>query len=477
MKKIVPVMLAGGSGKRLWPLSRKSYPKQFSSLLEEQSLFQKSAIRLTSSTDIQFEKHITITHSDFRFIVTEQLQAIGIVPKHIILEPEGKNTAPAILAASIFAKNNNPDAILLVAPSDHDIPDTEEFHKAIKAGIEQVQAGKMVVFGISPTNPETGYGYIEVASENLDHLGVASVECFIEKPEYLNAEKMFQAGNYLWNAGIFLFKAVDMITAFEKLENEILKLTEEALRVAKLDLGFYLLNPGLWQKIKNISIDIAIMERIKNLAVIKYSFKWSDLGNWSEVWLKGQKDSYGNVTSETAHSIDCTETLLRSEKSTIQIVGLGLNNIIAIAMPDAVLVANKNRTQDIKDVVEYLKKKNIPQAEIFQKDHRPWGWFESLVLGNGYQVKRICVNPGGALSLQSHKYRSEHWIVVKGIAKVTIGDEVKLINEGESVFVPKNVIHRMENPGTHLMDLIEVQIGSYLKEDDITRYEDIYNRK
>ena len=402
MKKIVPVLLAGGSGSRLWPLSRKSYPKQFSNLLDEQTLFQKSALRLTSSSAIHFDKHITITHSDYRFIVSEQLQAIGVETNHIILEPEGKNTAPAILAASIFAKNNNPDAILLVAPSDHDIPDTEEFHSAVNAGLEQVQAGKMVAFGISPTHPETGYGYLKVVNEKLCHLGASSVEHFIEKPEYLNAEKMFQAGNYLWNAGIFLFKAMDMITAFAKLESKILKLTEEALRAAKLD---------------------------------------------------------------------------RSEKSTLQVVGLGLNNIIAIAMPDAVLVANKNRTQDIKEVVQHLKKINVPQAESFQKEYRPWGWFESLVLGNGYQVKRICVNPGGILSLQSHKHRSEHWVLVKGVAKVTIGDDVKFIKEGQSVYVPKNVIHRMENTETEIMSLIEVQIGSYLNEDDIIRYEDIYNRK
>ena len=476
MSKLYPVLLAGGSGTRLWPLSRKSYPKQFSKIIGENTLFQCSAQRLTTSGILDFAPHITLTKSDFRFIVAEQLHEAGIDPGPILLEPEGKNTAAAILAASLFAHSKDEDAILLVAPSDHVIPDTAAFHEAIKVGLKYIQNHKMVTFGIQPTHPETGYGYLELSTDPLDDAGSSNLKGFVEKPNLQNARKMLDAGHYLWNAGIFLFRARDMFDAFKAYAPETLDLVSQSLDDASADLGFLRLASQPWSELKDISIDYAIMEKAQNLVAVPYASKWSDLGGWDAVWAESKQDALGNVTSETAHAIECSNSLLRSESSGQQIVGIGLNDIMAIAMPDAVLIAPKERAQYVKKAVEMLKSNDILQAEIFPKDHRPWGWFESLALRDRFQVKRICVKPGAALSLQSHNHRSEHWIVVEGTAKVTIDDEIKLVREGQSVFVPLGAKHRMENPGTTPMMLIEVQIGDYFGEDDIIRYEDRYSR-
>ena len=477
MDKIYPVLLAGGAGTRLWPLSRKSYPKQFSNLMGGHTLFQQSSMRLTSSTIVEFASHITLTNSDFRFIVGEQLQAVGIDPGTILIEPEAKNTAPAILAASVFAMNNDPDAVLLVAPSDHVIPDTDAFHHAVKKGLDQVAHGKLVTFGIAPTHPETGYGYLEL-SKNTDVVSeVERVARFIEKPDLENAERMLKSGNYLWNAGIFLFKARDMVDAFEVFDPTTVKLVTASVLEAKVDLGFLRLKPETWSELVPDSIDYAVMEKADNLVAVAYTSKWSDLGGWDAVWAEADKDENNNAVSDAAHAIECENSLLRSENPSQQLVGLGLNDIIAISMPDAVLVANKDCAQELKKVVDHLKESAVLQAQIFPRDYRPWGWFESLVLEDYFQVKRIHVNTGAALSLQSHKFRSEHWIVVEGTAKVTIDDRVRMLEAGQSVYVPLGAKHRLQNPSEGVLVLIEVQIGTYLGEDDIVRYEDIYDRR
>lgn len=474
MSLVVPVLLAGGSGTRLWPLSRKSYPKQFSNIIGDQSLFQQSALRLTSSDKVNFAPHVTMTNSDFRFIVGEQLQSVGISPGPILIEPEGKNTAPAILAASLYAFERDKDAILLVAPSDHAIPDVEAFHGAIAKGIDAVQDGKIVTFGITPRRPETGYGYLEL-SEPTSGEAVDLVR-FVEKPDAFNAQTMLEAGNFLWNSGIFLFSASDIVDAFKLYLPELIEHVQASIDEGTSDLDFWRLDPSAWSKCDDISIDYAIMERASNLVALPFSAGWSDLGGWDAVWDEMERDQNGVAMSANACAIDCKDSLLRSESEGLELVGLGLENILAIAMPDAVLIAHKDRSQDVKHVINKLKSENIMQAETFPKDHRPWGWFETLATRGRFQVKRIFVKPGAALSLQSHHHRSEHWIVVEGTAKVTVGQDVKLVTEGQSVYIPLGAVHRMENPGKVPMVLIEVQTGAYLGEDDIIRYEDVYAR-
>lgn len=474
MEKIIPVLLAGGVGTRLWPLSRKSFPKQFIDFWGNNTLFQQSALRLTSSGEIIFSNHITVTNTKYRFIVTEQLQKVGIDPGPIIIEPETKNTAPAILLAALYAEANYKDAVLIVAPTDHFIPNNKEFHNAISLGQKEVLNGKIVTFGISPTKPETGYGYISV-SKKLQHKAM-EVDKFIEKPDIKRAASMIKEGTYFWNAGIFLFKASHMIELFKKFQPDTLNIVTNALDLAQLDLGFLRINSNLWSKLKNVSIDYGIMEKTKNLVVVPFSSKWSDLGSWDKVWSDSKKDKLGNTTFNGSHLIDCTDTFLKSNSPTQQIVGLGLKNVMAIATEDAVLVAHKDSVKDVKKAVDLLLSKNISQAEDFSKDHRPWGWFEILAHGDHFKVKRIFVKPGASISLQSHSHRSEHWVVVNGSAKITIDDQIKIISQGQSIFVPKHAVHRIENQDNISLIIVEIQIGTYLEEDDIVRYEDLYGR-
>ena len=472
---ITPVILCGGSGTRLWPLSRKSYPKQFSKLMGEETLFQASTKRLSGGNDdIRFDAPMVLTNTDFRFIVVEQLQAVGIDPGAILIEPEGRNTAPAILAVAQYVAQSDPEAVLLVAPSDHVVPDVDAFHTAVSQGLSAVEKGELVTFGIAPTHAETAYGYLEL--EGQPDQGTTKLSRFVEKPNAAKAAEMLAAGNFMWNAGIFLFKAKDIIAAFKKHAADLVAPVTEALNNAKPDLGFLRLAPEPWAKADDISIDYAVMERADNLSVVPFTANWSDLGGWDAVWRESGPDSDGVVTSEGATAIDCHNTLLRAESETMEVVGIGLENIMAVAMNDAVLVADMSRAQDVKLAVAALKEKQSLQATQFPKDHRPWGWFESLVVGDRFQVKRILVHPGASLSLQSHFHRSEHWIVVEGTARVTIDEDVRLVTENQSVYLPLGCVHRMENPGKVPMVLIEVQTGAYVGEDDIVRYEDVYAR-
>ncbi|WP_420585449.1 mannose-1-phosphate guanylyltransferase/mannose-6-phosphate isomerase [Ruegeria sp.] len=474
---ITPVLLCGGSGTRLWPLSRKSYPKQFVPLVGEETLFQASARRLAGSTErLNFAAPVVLTNSDFRFIVVEQLQAVGIDPGAILIEPEGRNTAPAVLAAALHAYEQDQNAVLLVAPSDHVVPDAEAFHAAVERGLEAIAQGQLVTFGIMPTHPETAYGYLELAEPSDGQGAPVALKKFVEKPDHARAAEMLAAGNYKWNAGIFLFRASDIIEAFRTHAADMITPVQSAVETAQPDLGFLRLNPDHWGQADDISIDYAVMEKATNLSVVPFDAAWSDLGGWDAVWRESGPDINGVVAGEGATAIECHNTLLRSESEQLELVGIGLNNIIAVAMNDAVLVADATRAQDVKKAVAALKEKGAAQATEFPKDHRPWGWFESLVVGDRFQVKRIHVHPGASLSLQSHFHRSEHWIVVEGTAHVTIDDREQLVTENESVYIPVGAVHRMENPGKVPMVLIEVQNGAYVGEDDIVRYEDKYAR-
>ena len=469
---IIPVLLAGGAGTRLWPLSRKGFPKQFNALIGPESLFQQAAKRLSGP---DFARPIVLTNADFRFVVVEQLAKSQIDPGAILIEPEGRNTGPAILAAVIHAARHTPDALLLVAPSDHVIPDSNAFRAAVRAAIPAAQAGRIVTFGIRPDRAETGYGWMELAEPPRPETP-SPLHRFVEKPDRASAEAMLARGNFLWNAGIFLFSIQTALQAFRDHAPGLLAPVQAALDLAQADLGFLRLAAEPWSQAEEISIDFAVMEKAGNLDVMPFAAGWSDLGDWAAIWREAMRDNNGNAISGDVTEIDCENSLLRAESGDQLLVGIGLTDMIAVAMKDAVLVAPRARAQEVKAAVAALKAREARQAENFAMDHRPWGWFETLALSDRFQVKRIVVKPGGILSLQSHLHRAEHWIVVSGTARVTIDETVSLVPENQSVFIPLGAKHRMENPGKVPMVLIEVQTGAYLGEDDITRYEDAYAR-
>lgn len=474
MSEIHPVLLCGGSGTRLWPLSRKGFPKQFAALTGDHTLFQQAALRMTGA---DVGRPLVVTSSDFRFIVTEQLSEVGVDPGAILIEPAARNTAPAVLAAALHLANTRPDALMLVMPSDHVIPDAEAFRAAVRAGRPAAEAGSIVTFGIAPDRPETGYGWLELAEPpSAGVLSSIALKRFVEKPDPVRAAKMLEAGNFLWNAGIFLMSVRTAVSAFEAHAPGLVTVVRDAVNRATSDLGFLRLDPEAWARAEDISIDFAVMERAPNLQVVPFHGAWSDLGDWASVWRESEPDTQGVATHGDVTTIGCRNSLLRSEADGLEVVGIGLKDMIVVAMADAVLVADRTEAQQVKQAVAALKAKGARQAETFPRDHRPWGWFETLVLADRFQVKRIVVHPGGALSLQSHVHRSEHWIVVAGTAKVTLDGEVRLLTENQSIYIPLGAIHRLENPGKVPMVLIEVQTGVYLGEDDITRYEDIYAR-
>ena len=472
---IHPVLLCGGSGTRLWPLSRKSHPKQFVKLLGEESLFQGSAHRLSGAG---FAAPSVVTGSDFRFMVVEQLEAIEIEPQIILIEPFARNTAAAVCAAAVALDAKNGDSLMLVSPSDHVITDVERFRATVEAAIPTANEGQIVTFGIRPDRAETGYGWLELPSKLSDEFAAVAqpLSSFVEKPEAEAADALLRGGMHLWNAGIFLFSTSNILNSFEQHAPQTLAEVRNAFDAAEADLGFTRLAVEPWSRLEDISIDYAVMEHASNLSVMPYGGYWSDLGDWQAIWREGEADSFGVFAEGPSTALDCSNTLLLATSETQELVAMGLKDIIAVVMPDAVLVAHKDRAQDIKTAVAKLKAKGAAQAETLPRDYRPWGWYESIALGPRFQVKRIVVNPGGALSLQSHKHRSEHWIVVEGKAKVTIDEDVKIVTENQSVYIPLGAVHRMENPGKLPMTLIEVQTGSYFGEDDITRYEDIYAR-
>lgn len=468
------MILCGGSGTRLWPLSRKSFPKQFSIISGDETLFQACVRRFTAP---EFAAPIVISGSDFRFIVKDQLATIGVSALATMIEPAGRNTAPAILAAALLLDQIEPGALMIIAPSDHVIPQDAQFRAAVLAAVPTAQSGQIVTFGIRPDRAETGYGWLELSQPSADFAAVAQpLRRFVEKPDLARAQAMLADGRHAWNAGIFLATTTELVAAFASFAPQILQGVRAALAAMHHDLGFSRLGVAEWADLPDQSIDYAVMEKAQNLSVMPYDGAWSDLGGWDAVWRGASLDSQGVATHGNTLAIDCTGSLLRSEASGLHLVGIGLENIVAVAMPDAVLITTKDRAQDVKLAVTQLKARKAPQAEAFPRDHRPWGWYESLALGNRFQVKRIVVLPGAALSLQSHHHRAEHWIVVEGTARVTIDAQVQLISENQSVYIPLGAMHRLENPGKVNMVLIEVQTGVYLGEDDIIRYEDIYAR-
>ena len=472
--EIHPVILCGGAGTRLWPVSRRSFPKQFAPLMGEESLFQASVARLSGEG---FAPPVVITGEAFRFLVGEQLAAAGIEPASLLIEPEGRNTAPAVLAAALWLADRDPEALMLVAPSDHAIPDGAAFRAAVAAAAPRAHAGDLVTFGIRPDRAETGYGWLELAPGAAPGAHAPQpLARFVEKPDAERAGAMLASGDHLWNAGIFLFSVRAILAAFDAHAPEMRAPAERAVAQAERDLGFTRLAAGPWAALPEISVDYAVMERASNLSVMPFGAGWSDLGDWQAVWRESGPDAAGNVVSGHATALDCAGTLLRAESPRQELVGIGLEDMVAVAMPDAVVVAPRGESQRVKEAVAALKARGAVQAEQFPVDHRPWGWFESLAVGERFQVKRIVVRPGGTLSLQSHHHRSEHWIVVQGTARVTLGEEVRLVSENESVYIPLGALHRLENPGKLDMVLIEVQTGSYLGEDDIVRHDDAYAR-
>lgn len=471
---IYPVILCGGAGTRLWPLSRRNYPKQFVELVGQESLYQNTAGRLVGAG---FEAPLIVTASDFRFIVVDQLAAVGIRASDVLVEPEPKNTAAAVCAAALTLHARAPGALMLVAPSDHLMPVADAFRRTVQAAAQGAEAGDLVTFGVCPDRPETGYGWLQLAQPAPgSEPRLQKLKRFIEKPDLCEAKALLASGSYLWNSGLFLFSTTTILEAFATHAPQILADTRAAVEQGEPDLAFTRLAPEPWSRLPQISLDYAVMEKAQNLSVMPYDGAWSDLGDWRSVWLESVSDETGTATVGSATALDCCNTLLHATSEDQHLVGIGLDNMIAVAMPDAVLVAHKDRAQEVKQAVSALKAQSVSQAESFPRDYRPWGWYERLVSSARFQVKRIVVEPGAALSLQSHQHRAEHWIVVEGRAKVTVDERVQLLCENQSVYVPLGAVHRLENPGDLPLTLIEVQTGSYLGEDDIIRYQDNYAR-
>lgn len=467
---IQPVILAGGSGTRLWPVSRKSYPKQFVDLDGGKSLFQRTVERVR---DPNFAPPTIVTGSDYRFIAKQQMSEIDAKSGEIIIEPVGRNTAAAILTAALRHKDD-PETVLLILPSDHAIADDDAFRAVMKRAERTAKRGKVVTFGIKPDYPATGFGYLQVAG---GHQGALLISTFAEKPDAPLAEAMLESGDWLWNAGMFMLRVDTALKAFETHAPEMIPPVEAALALGELDLGFCRLNRNAFSQCPDISFDHAVMEHIEE-GVVAYELKtgWSDMGSWKSVKDQGSEDDLSNVLSGNATAIECQDSLLRSENPNIKLVGLGLKDVIAVATDDGILVADMSRSAEVGEVVGALREESAEQADTFRRCHRPWGYSETLSLGPRFQVKRLMVLPGGKLSLQSHLHRAEHWVVVSGSAQVTVGDQVNLLSENESTYIPIGATHRLENPGKLPLHLIEIQSGSYLGEDDILRHEDIYDR-
>ena len=472
---VIPVILSGGSGTRLWPLSRAMYPKQFIRFLEGQETSFLGAALKRLPPELGFSAPILLCNNDHRFLVKEELEQLGVEAKSIILEPVARNTAPAIAVAALAALRESPDAVIAVMPSDHMIKDEAKFTEAIGKAAKIAAAGKLVLFGITPKTPHTGYGYIRRgAALNGKTNGACLVDAFVEKPDRKTAEKYVADGRYYWNSGIFVLHARTLIDELETFSPATVRAARAALHGASEDLGFLRLAKGPFAEAPKMSIDYAVMEKTSAAVMLAVDPGWSDVGSWASLWEIAAHDANGNHIHGTGILEDTKDCFIHSDRSLVATIGV--ENLVIVDTPDALLVADKSRAQDVSKIVTRLQLTNRKEHEQHIRSYRPWGFFESLNIASRFQVKLLHVNPGGKLSMQMHHHRSEHWIVVQGTARVVIGEREQLVRENESVYITATQWHRLENPGKVPLELIEVQIGTYLGEDDIIRTEDDYHR-
>ncbi|PLX91841.1 MAG: mannose-1-phosphate guanylyltransferase/mannose-6-phosphate isomerase [Desulfuromonas sp.] len=472
MSVVVPVIMSGGAGTRLWPLSREMYPKQLLPLVEERTMLQATVGRLQGVEGLAAP--LVVCNEEHRFLVAEQLRKVENPAGAILLEPMGRNTAPAVAVAALQALTQGGDPLLLVLAADHVIVDEEAFRQVVAAALPAAEEGKIITFGIVPTAAEIGYGYIRADRDNEIQGGGAAVAAFVEKPDLKTAEKYVDSGDYYWNSGMFLFRASRYLEELGRFAPEILKSCRRAFGDAVCDLDFVRLDEEAFAACPSDSIDYAVMEKTDAAAVFPLAAGWSDVGSWSALWEVGEKDASGNVVQGDVCDIDVKNSYLYSSDRLLAAVGV--ENLVVVESADAILVAHKDHVQQVKAVVERLKGQQRSEAVVHRRAYRPWGSYECIDREERFQVKRITVNPGASLSLQLHHHRAEHWIVVSGTARITCGEESFVLSENQSTYIPLGVMHRLENPGILPLEMIEVQSGSYLGEDDIVRFDDKYGR-
>lgn len=468
---IVPVILSGGSGTRLWPVSRESFPKQLWPLLSDRTLIQETVSR---GVGPGFAAPVVVCNEEHRFLIAEQLRDVGVTNARIMLEPVGRNSAPAIAAAAVLVAEENPDAVLWMMAADASITDTDALHRALGKAAVAARAGKIVTFGMQPTAAETGYGYIEIGAELPEAPGVHAVARFVEKPNAETAVQLVAGGKHLWNSGMFVFTAGTLLREMETHAPDVLPPVREAVAARRADLDFIRLAVEPFRACPSISLDYAVAERTHEAAVVPADLGWSDVGSWSALWELGRKDPAGNVAIGDVVLESSKNCYVRSDGMLTAVVGL--KDTVVVVTDDVALVMHRDHAQDVKKVVEHLKAAGRQEAVAHNRTYRPWGFYECLIAGDRFQVKRIVVSPGGRLSLQSHYHRAEHWVVVNGTARVTRDQETLILRENESIYLPLGCVHRLENPGLIPLALIEVQSGAYLGEDDIVRIEDTYGR-
>ena len=482
--KLQPIILSGGSGSRLWPLSRYSFPKQLLALTGDDSMLQATALRLTPDLawdGIEILAPLIVTNEEYRFVSAEQLRQVGVTPKALILEPCGRNTAPALTVAALKAQSGGEDPVLVVMPADHVIVGLEQFRDAVAIGAQHAQRGAFVTFGITPTRPHTGYGYIRVEAARPRE--ASALRAFVEKPDQATAQRYLASGEYLWNSGIFMMTSSAWLAEIRAARPDIADACAVACEKGEVDRDFLRLDRDAFSACPSESIDTAVMERLGAVhnasksrgVVIPLDAGWSDIGAWGAFWEVSAKDASGNVARGDTHLVDTKDSLVMGGDRLVACVGL--QDTVVVDTPDAVLVAHRDRMEQVKDVVAWLKDAKRPEAESHRKVYRPWGWYQTIDSGPRFQVKRIVVSAGASLSLQMHHHRAEHWVVVTGTARVTRGDEEFILSENQSTYIPLGVKHRLENPGKVPLEIIEVQSGLYLGEDDIVRFQDTYGRQ